>query len=109
MKEQTFMIKLRNRKKIKHTNKILKREKIKENYFLEYGEHKDQDYTYVSLLSGDIDYYGQNPRINKEHYFSYKKNGIWRVLSSDLTSLVKDFKNKREALNKLKELSRSLP
>lgn len=105
MKEQTFIIDINKRYKIQHTNMIFNRIKIKDYYFIEIGKHKDKDYEYISLLLGDINYYGSNTKLTKECYFSFKdREGNWILLDNLCTNLIEKYKNKNQLIKRLNEL-----
>jgi len=100
--QQTIIIKQNNGQKIVHTNIILKREKLEGGYFLEFGKHKIGDFQYISLLKGDINYYGENSLKHEELYFAFKKKNQWRVLDATRVKVIEDFRKKVDAVNRLR-------
>jgi len=99
--QQTIIIKQNNKQKIVHTNIISKREKLGEGYFLEFGKHKEGDFQYISLLKGDINYYGEDSSKHEELYFAFKKKNQWRILDATRVKLIEDFKKKMDAVDRL--------
>ena len=104
IKEQTFNLS----QKRKHTNIIFKRVPLNSLLFLEFGKHKDNKYTYISLLQGDIEYFGSNRDTHNELYFAFKNKESWRLLDSTCCVVVEDYKTEEQVIQRITELAELL-
>ena len=86
-----------------YTN-IVKTEKLADNLFLEFGQRKNEDYQYISLMQGNY----KDPKKAKQLYFTHNIRGEWWVYDDSAINFVKKVGSKEEAIKLLKKLSKTI-
>ena len=78
-------------------------EPLEDNLFLEFGKRVGEDYRYIALMKGDINY--TSSKGARQLYFTHFAGGKWRVLDDTCLELVEDYATKEEAIARLRELA----